>query len=112
MAQALFANFGGGLEFAEDEVASLCTPDELERAYRWGLAMRLGRRLSGGVAEGLERSALRIEGDTLRLKLENGGGGLYGETVERRLKTLAAALDLRSEAVSVPLLKPSQTRSA
>ncbi len=35
MAQALFSNFGGGREFAEDEVASVCTPDELERAYRW-----------------------------------------------------------------------------
>jgi exopolyphosphatase/guanosine-5'-triphosphate,3'-diphosphate pyrophosphatase len=100
MAQALFANFGGGREFAEDEVAALCTPEELERAYRWGLAMRLGQRLSGGVAAGLERTSLSVVGDTMRLTLAGGDAGIYGETVERRLKTLAAALGLKSEAVA------------
>jgi exopolyphosphatase/guanosine-5'-triphosphate,3'-diphosphate pyrophosphatase len=100
MAQALFANFGGGRDFADYDVAALCSPDELEQAYRWGLAMRLGQRLSGGVAAGLEQSSLAVRGETLRLSLRNGGAGIYGETVERRLKTLASALGLKSEAVS------------
>jgi exopolyphosphatase/guanosine-5'-triphosphate,3'-diphosphate pyrophosphatase len=100
MAQALSANFGAGRDFVTDEVACLCNPEELEQAFRWGLAMRLGQRLSGGVAEGLERSSLRIEGNVLRLKLEDGGLGLYGETVERRLKTLAASMGLKAEAVA------------
>ncbi len=100
MAAALFANFGGGRDFAEHEVAALCSPDELERAYRWGLAMRLGQRLSGGVAASLERSGLAVDGATLRLTFRNGDDGLYGETVERRLKTLAGAMGLKSEAVA------------
>jgi exopolyphosphatase/guanosine-5'-triphosphate,3'-diphosphate pyrophosphatase len=97
MAQALFSNFGGSGDFADHEVAALCTPDELKRASLWGLAMRLGQRLSGGVAAGLERSALAIEGGRLRLKLKSGYEGLYGETVERRLKNLALALGLTPE---------------
>lgn len=100
MAGALFANFGGGRDFAEHEVAALCSPDELERAHRWGLAMRLGQRLSGGVAASLERSALAVDGAILRLTLKNDDEGLYGETVERRLKTLAGAMGLKGEAVA------------
>lgn len=100
MAQALFANFGGGREFADHEVAALCSPDELDRAFQWGLAMRLGQRLSGGVAAGLERSSLAIRDGALRLSLQNGEGEIYGEIVERRLKTLAAALRLKSRAVA------------
>jgi len=95
MAQALFANFGAGRDFTTDAVRGLCKPDSLERAYRWGLAMRLGQRLSGGVAAGLERTALSVEGDTLRLSIQPGDEALYGETVERRFKTLAAALGLK-----------------
>jgi exopolyphosphatase/guanosine-5'-triphosphate,3'-diphosphate pyrophosphatase len=101
MAQALFSNFGGSGDFAEHEVAALCTPDELKRASLWGLAMRLGQRLSGGVAAGLERSALRVSGDKLQLKLKPGYEALHGETVERRLKNLALALGLKPEVASL-----------
>jgi exopolyphosphatase/guanosine-5'-triphosphate,3'-diphosphate pyrophosphatase len=82
-------------------VAALCTPDELKRASLWGLAMRLGQRLSGGVAAGLERSALRVSGDKLQLKLKPGYEALHGETVERRLKNLALALGLKPEVASL-----------
>ncbi len=97
IAQALHANFGGGREFAASEVAALCNPDELKRASEWGLAMRLGQRLSGGVAAGLDRSALSRDGDLLTLKLKNGSEALYGEAVERRLKTLSALLGLKPQ---------------
>jgi exopolyphosphatase/guanosine-5'-triphosphate,3'-diphosphate pyrophosphatase len=99
MAQALFSNFGGGRDFQDNEVAGLCSPDELKKASVWGLAMRLGQRLSGGVAAALERSGLRIEGGTLVLTLRKADEALFGETVERRLKTLASALGLKAEAV-------------
>ncbi len=99
MAQALFSNFGGGREFEDQDVASLCSPDELRRASLWGLAMRLGQRLSGGVAASLKRSSIAIDGETLRLTLKGADEGLYGETVERRLRTLAAALGRKAEAV-------------
>lgn len=101
MAQALFANFGGSGDFADQDVAALCTPDELRRAAAWGLAMRLGQRLSGGVAAGLERSALSVDGNNLRLTVRRGDEALYGEAVERRLKNLAGALALTPEAVTL-----------
>jgi exopolyphosphatase/guanosine-5'-triphosphate,3'-diphosphate pyrophosphatase len=97
VAQALFNNFGGGGNFADYDVADLCTPDELQRAGHWGLAMRLGQRLSGGVATSLERSSLSITHGALLLTLQRREGNLYGETVERRLRTLANALGLKPE---------------
>ena len=92
VAQALFANFGGSGDFSKNGVARLCTPAQLERAAHWGLAMRLGQRLSGGVAAGLERSRLELADDTLTLALRSADEALYGEAVRRRLKLLATAL--------------------
>jgi exopolyphosphatase/guanosine-5'-triphosphate,3'-diphosphate pyrophosphatase len=99
MAQALFANFGGGRAPHDTALAALCKPARLERAGLWGLAMRLGQRLSGGLAESLQRSRLEREGEVLRLTLGRGDEALYGETVDRRLKKLASALGCRSEMV-------------
>ena len=101
VAQALFCNFGGGRNFVDFEVARLCTTNQLARASLWGLAMRLGQRLSGGVAASLERSRLLLKDDLVRLELRKGDEALYGETVERRLKTLANALGRGAEAVAV-----------
>lgn len=98
LAQALFTAFGGGKTLPYPDIAALCAPEELQRATRWGLAIRLGQRLSGGVAAGLERSRLERRGTTLRLKLKD--GALAGEAVERRLRTLATALGLQPELVS------------
>jgi exopolyphosphatase/guanosine-5'-triphosphate,3'-diphosphate pyrophosphatase len=97
MAQALFSNFGGGRSFPDAKVAALCPPAMLERAARWGLAMRLGQRLSGGLAASLERSGLSRHGDVVRLTLKKGDEALYGETVARRLERLAAALGCKPE---------------
>jgi exopolyphosphatase/guanosine-5'-triphosphate,3'-diphosphate pyrophosphatase len=101
IAQALFSSFGGGRNFADNPAARLCRPEMLERAAHWGLAMRLGQRLSGGVAAGLERSRLSRRNGKLRLELKRVDQPLYGETVERRLNTLANALGLTPEAVAV-----------
>ena len=101
VAQALFSNFGGGRDFADYDVALLCSEAELARAAQWGLAMRLGQRLSGGVAASLENSRLCVAGKVLRLELRAGEGALYGEAVDRRLKTLAAALGCTAETVMV-----------
>jgi exopolyphosphatase / guanosine-5'-triphosphate,3'-diphosphate pyrophosphatase len=97
MAQALFSNFGGGRSFPDARVAALCPPAMLDRAHRWGLAMRLGQRLSGGLASSLERSRLEREGDVIRLVLPKEEEALYGETVERRLRKLASALGCKAE---------------
>jgi exopolyphosphatase/guanosine-5'-triphosphate,3'-diphosphate pyrophosphatase len=97
VAQALFSNFGGGRDFPDTRIAALCKREELECASRWGLAMRLGQRLSGGLASSLERSRLEREGDVIRLVLPKGEEALYGETVERRLRKLASALGCKAE---------------
>jgi exopolyphosphatase/guanosine-5'-triphosphate,3'-diphosphate pyrophosphatase len=96
VAQALFSNFGGR-DFPDPRVAALCRRDELECAARWGLAMRLGQRLSGGLASTLERSRLERDGDVIRLLLPRGEEALFGETVDRRLRKLAAALRCKAE---------------
>jgi exopolyphosphatase/guanosine-5'-triphosphate,3'-diphosphate pyrophosphatase len=101
VAQALFSNFGGGGSFGDSAVARLCTKEELHRAMVWGLAMRLGQRLSGGVAASLEASRLRLKEGSLRLEIDEGMEALFGEAVERRLKALANALGCDAEAVAV-----------
>jgi exopolyphosphatase/guanosine-5'-triphosphate,3'-diphosphate pyrophosphatase len=59
--------------------------------------MRLGQRLSGGVAAGLERSRLSRRDGALCLELQQEDAELRGEAVERRLRTVAVELGLRPE---------------
>ena len=97
LAQALFCNFGGGRELPYPLIAALCSPEKLRRAANWGYAMRLGQRLSGGVAECLHESRLARDGDTLRLEIGERDAAQLGETAERRLRILAGELGLRPE---------------
>lgn len=96
LAQALYCNFGGGRVLPYPEIAALATPAELKRATAWGYAMRLGQRLSGGVAAGLKQSRLVREGETLRLEVDSAAEPLVGEIVGRRMKSLAGALGLKA----------------
>ncbi len=93
IAQALFTNFGGG-QLTPTEIAHLADPQALVAAVRWGLAMRFGQRLSGGVAEPLAVSSLAVQGQRLVLRLPHAQRGLVGDVVERRHKALAAAFGL------------------
>lgn len=72
-------------------MSELADTAELARARLWGLAIRLGQRLSGGVAEPLKRSRLELDAERLWLCLADRDDALYGETVERRHKALASA---------------------
>ena len=54
--------------------------------------MRLGQRLSGGVAGPLANSGLALDDKALTLFLPSGSQALYGEAVERRHRQLAALL--------------------
>jgi exopolyphosphatase/guanosine-5'-triphosphate,3'-diphosphate pyrophosphatase len=90
LAQALYAALGGGSD-TPGPLGRLAGVDALETARRWGLAIRLGQRLSGGIAAPLKRSHLRIDGESLWLSLEPEDEALYGESVERRHRALAAA---------------------
>lgn len=93
MAQALSANFGRE-KLPDPRLEQLCKEDQLRRAHCWGLAMRLGQRLSGGVASVLRRTSLSVAGDTLELGVEQGEEALVGDVVERRLQRLAESLGL------------------
>lgn len=90
MAHALWVSFGG--TGVEPVVEALLPPERIARAARWGLAMRLGQRLSGGVAAPLEAGGLALAGGKLALALAEEDRELYGEAVARRHKALATAL--------------------
>ncbi len=89
--QALFSAFGGG-NSRPPILSALATDEGLVRARNWGLAMRLGQRLSGGVATPLKASGISVDGDRLILSLIGDADVLLGDAVERRLKQLATAL--------------------
>jgi exopolyphosphatase / guanosine-5'-triphosphate,3'-diphosphate pyrophosphatase len=88
LGQALFTALAGGAATPEP-LQQLATPADLALAMRWGLAIRLGQRLSAGLAEPLRQSRLSDDGSTLTLHLED--PALYGETVEKRHTALASA---------------------
>jgi exopolyphosphatase/guanosine-5'-triphosphate,3'-diphosphate pyrophosphatase len=94
LARALHAGFGGSdAEFPP--MGDLVAKEELARAKRWGLAIRLGQRLSGGLAQPLTASEVRIDGSHVVLALADGWADLAGEAVDRRLKSLANSLGLK-----------------
>lgn len=97
LAQALFTHFGG--EGVPEIVPWLIAEDEISEARRWGLAMRLGQRLSGGAPQALEASRLAQDGEALTLTIDRGDAALYGEAVERRHKALAESFGLRTAVV-------------
>ena len=91
MAQALSENFGRE-QLLDQRLTRLCSGDQLRRADQWGLAMRLGQRLSGGVGAVLERTSLRATDATVQLHLPHNQEALLAEPVWRRLERLAVAL--------------------
>jgi exopolyphosphatase/guanosine-5'-triphosphate,3'-diphosphate pyrophosphatase len=99
LALALHYCFGGradaqGLE----RLARLAPEPLLADARAWGLALRLGQRLTGGTATALAGSRLRREGGVVVLEIDRDHAGLLGETVLRRLKVLGQALGLAPRA--------------
>ncbi|WP_242139012.1 Ppx/GppA family phosphatase [Sphingomonas sp. TREG-RG-20F-R18-01] len=91
MAQALFTSLGGGTD-TPAPLAMLAPAADLKRAVLWGLAMRLGQRMSGGLEGPLQRTRLLDDGAVLTLCVADADRALYSETVERRHAALATAL--------------------
>lgn len=91
VAYALAASFGHEFLPAAN-LSQLCSDAMLKRAHEWGLAIRLGQRLSAGVGIILEQSRLSLDGDKLALRLPRGHDALAGERVKRGLARLADAL--------------------
>ena len=95
LAAALVACFGG-LPGTVDaaRLARLTDPASLATARAWGLALRLGQRLTGGTAAPLAASRLTVEDGMLILTLAKADAPLFGEAVTRRVKALAAVLGM------------------
>ncbi len=91
MAQALSANFGRD-RLPDPRVMGLCKGDQMTRAHCWGLAMRLGQRLSGGVGSVLKETSLDVVNGVIHLSVLHREEALIGDAVERRLLRLADAL--------------------
>ncbi|MEG3151715.1 Ppx/GppA family phosphatase [Sphingomonas sp. ZT3P38] len=91
VAQALFTSLGGGTTIPSP-LEELAPAEDLKQAITWGLAMRLGQRLSGGLAGPLRRSRLTDDGEVVTLHVAADDLALYGEAVERRHGALAVAL--------------------
>ena len=83
--------FAGSTD-APEPLFKLAPLSDLRAAAAWGLAIRLGQRLSGGVAGPLRRSRLSDDGRRIALHLAAGDQALYGEAVEKRHQALAAFL--------------------
>lgn len=95
LGMALFAAYGGASgDAAIAGLAQLATRAELSRACAWGLALRLGQRLTAGTAQPLEKSRLFKQDGVLTLTLSPRYQSLYADAVARRLEALAAAMGL------------------
>ena len=97
LAQTLFSSTGGhGQAFEPVEPALIA---RLKRAAKWGLAIRLAQRLSGGAAHAFTVSRLERNGGELHLLLDGQGAAYRGEQVDKRLKQLAESLDLAPKTI-------------
>ncbi|SNS43268.1 Ppx/GppA family phosphatase [Sphingopyxis indica] len=96
LARALHAGFGGA-DADFPPMGTLVREERLARARQWGIAIRLAQRLTGGVEAPLKASAIAETDGKLTLSLDPGWHHLVGESVERRLRSLAQALDTKPE---------------
>lgn len=78
-----------------DSLLRLAPKPDLQRAAAWGYAVRLCRRLGGGSTKPLLKSSLRADADALVLSLESSLADLLTDSVEKDLKNLASALNLK-----------------
>lgn len=99
LGQALYTSFGGGNNvFPGGGV--LASEKATQRAICWGLAMRLGQRISGGTRNPLEQTRLRKANGHLEIIMAAGLRDLYGDAVAKRHVQLANMLDLEAVLVT------------
>lgn len=100
LAAAIGAN-GNRLGLPAD-VRALAGEDALEEAVRWGLALRLARRLGAQSRRSLEVSRLVIANGMLELRLATSHAALFGSPTEKDMKLLAGRLGLGWRVEVVP----------
>ena len=101
MAQALSCAFDND-DLADTKLLQLCRDRDVHRARAWGLAIRTGQRLSGGVASVLRGTRLQVAEGRLELRVPAGEADVVNDGVLKRLKRLAAAMELR------PVVEPKE----
>ena len=82
-----------------DRYRGILPPERAAEAAVLGRAMRLGSMLSGSSTGVLDHAALARDGGRVVLTLRGPAREFAGETVERRLQTLAERLDCKAEIV-------------
>ncbi len=92
IAAAIAAN-GNSLDLP-DRVRALACPDALEEAIRWGLALRLARRLGARSRRSLQVSRLVLREGVLMLRLAQSHAALFGQSTEKDMRLLAGRLGL------------------
>jgi exopolyphosphatase / guanosine-5'-triphosphate,3'-diphosphate pyrophosphatase len=70
----------------------LASPDMIQQAHGWGLAIRLAQRLDGGTGAALADSQLVVKDGVLELHLTRIAERLQSDSVARRLQRLGDAL--------------------
>ncbi|MGB3473145.1 MAG: Ppx/GppA family phosphatase [Erythrobacter sp.] len=92
LAAAIAAN-GNQLDLPE-RVRALASEDALDEAIKWGLSVRLARRLGALSRRSLNMSRLLVEKDALVLRLAESHAALHGGPVEKDMKVLSGRLGL------------------
>lgn len=95
LALAVASRYGKtiGAARSRSSVEQLLSKEEKALARATGFAIRLGFAISGGVSRNLKLYHLERDGDHLRLVADSKKRQMMGEVVERRLATLAEALE-------------------
>lgn len=99
LAQCLSCAFDND-DLADTKLLQLCRAEDVQRSKEWGLAIRIGQRLSGGIASVLEETRLLASDGDLVLKIPKGQSALVNDAVRRRLARLAEATG------KTPLIQP------
>lgn len=100
-ALAIYIRYNGDIgDSVTTSVMRLLPENELQRVKVLGLALRVAHTISGSAPGILERTELRLTPALLTLKTPPDKHGFASETIERRLKTLARAVDRRSRIVA------------
>lgn len=95
LATILYHRYRGSVQDTLDEQTQMLLPLSLLRqAQTIGLAIRLGRSISGSHSGGLDHTNLTIQKRTLILSLKEDAQALLSEEIDKRVKRLASIMEL------------------
>ena len=100
LAAAIAAN-GNQLSLSS-AVRAMASDEAIEEAVRWGLALRLARRLGAQTLRSLDASRLVVEQGALVLQLAKSHEALFGQPTEKDMKLLAGRMGLGWRVEVVP----------